>query len=384
MAVTIHTKNVLVACSSFFLLCFSAYVVMPLIPLYLEDQCSMVEIAWITVGASILGVIPASIIGGRVVDYIGPKISIAVALLIFGFSKFLFPYTQTFFLLFFLRAIGGLYAMAFPAVQSVLISEAETQEKRTTYLGYYGFAFGLGLAFGPIVGGFIGQQSGLEGAFDATLYLSLIGVLIICFLNVPRRAVKKQKLLILSKEPLFWVAAISAFLCMGTMGTLLSQIPIIAKNSLYLSKQQIGLCMALLTGCFAVWQLLVGQVFRPKQVLATITYGFFVAAAGLLFFFFTDSSLFCLLTGLAMTGIGLGTVYIGATSVAASTTTPENRGGVMGLFTAAMNLGYGLLTIFVISFANLVEQRFSFLFLASMLLLAGMAISRMSRGGFYD
>lgn len=356
-------SNVWLACSSFFLLCLSAYVIMPLIPLYLQSRATVTELAWITVGASVVGVIPASIIGGRISDYIGRKVTIALSLLIFGFSKFFFPYAETIALLFVLRAIGGLYAAAFPSTQSILASAATTPEERTKFLSYYGFAFGAGLAIGPMIGGYVGQRWDLSEAFNATLYFSLLGVLLILFVKEEKVKQKKQKLLVFSKNPLFWRASLSAFLCMGAMGMLLTLLPLILNIELGLSKTGVGFSMAVLTGCFAISQLVVGPKLNPAGLQIAIVKGFSIMVVGLVGLFFFHQQVLLFLMSMVVVGIGLGTAYVAATSMAASTTTIENRGGIMGLFTAAMNLGYGILAVLVVYLSSIWRREDAFLIL---------------------
>jgi hypothetical protein len=56
--------------------------------------------------------------------------------------------------------------------------------------------------------------------FDAALYLSVLGAIIIMFVHEKPKDKQKRKMIVISKDKNFWVSAVSALFCMGTIGTM--------------------------------------------------------------------------------------------------------------------------------------------------------------------
>lgn len=164
--------------------------ILPFLPLYAKD-----------LGASpfIIGLIPASFsllqffsapIMGRLSDSYGRKplliisqISTLISFIVLGFADSLW-------LIFFSRAIDGLFGSNFTIAQAYL-SDTSGKKDRSKIFAISGIAFSIGFLIGPAIGGYLSRINyGLAAFLAATI--SLITIFLTIFLLKETVTVKKQ------------------------------------------------------------------------------------------------------------------------------------------------------------------------------------------------
>ncbi|MCE2390648.1 MAG: MFS transporter [Proteobacteria bacterium] len=149
-------------------------VLFPVLP-YFSQQLglSMWEYAWLLGVYPAVGVL-AGPLWGRFSDRFGRRPAIALGLAGFGLSFVLFGLGQGFAELFGARVLGGaLGAAALPAVFAYA-ADVSPPERRSAAMGVVGAALGLGLAFGPALGGALSGY-GLRVPFFAAGGIAVLG-----------------------------------------------------------------------------------------------------------------------------------------------------------------------------------------------------------------
>jgi MFS family permease len=165
---------------------FNVNVVMVHIVKYAEDQAITA-----TVAASILALTSAVSIGGRVFSgFIGDRFGIK-----FTIARGLFTVMVAFIFLLFVKSLWGLYVFAIligfggwsvGAVNSPLVAEYFGYKSHGIILGAVTFVGTLGGAIGPLIAGFIFDQTNSYNLmFVVSAIIPAIGILLIIFLKKP-------------------------------------------------------------------------------------------------------------------------------------------------------------------------------------------------------
>ena len=130
-------------------------IIIPLLPYYAENfGANPNEVTLLMASYSLMQLIFSPILG-RVSDIYGRK-KILILCLIGSAISYLFLYFATnFILILFARSVAGLFGST-TAIANAYMTESTSSENRSKGMGLIGAAFGLGLVFGPVIGGYFG------------------------------------------------------------------------------------------------------------------------------------------------------------------------------------------------------------------------------------
>ena len=130
-------------------------IIIPLLPYYAENfGASPNEVTLLMASYSLMQLIFSPILG-RISDIYGRK-KILILCLIGSAISYLFLYFATnFILVLFARSVAGLFGST-TAIANAYITESTSSANRSKGMGLIGAAFGLGLVFGPVIGGYFG------------------------------------------------------------------------------------------------------------------------------------------------------------------------------------------------------------------------------------
>lgn len=128
---------------------------------------------------------------GNLSDKIGRKPVIMIGLLGFAISQFLFASANELWVLFAARTIGGALGSALIATAMAYVSDVTTEEKRAQGMGMMGAAMGLGMVFGPGIGGWLSINS-LSTPFLVAGIASTVAF-IFTFIKLPESLTKEQR-----------------------------------------------------------------------------------------------------------------------------------------------------------------------------------------------
>ncbi len=174
----------------------SMAMVAPLVMIFLQDHLRA-DIR--TLG---LAYLPAALVGaflpsrmGRLADRWGRKLPIAIGLAIGALSSVLIPHVSDIFSLSVLWAVGALGGVAATPAQRAFVADVTGQDVRGSGYGLYTFAYFLGAAVGPLVGGWLYDRITPATPFYLNAVVLCIGaLLVIVTLRETRASQEHQRL----------------------------------------------------------------------------------------------------------------------------------------------------------------------------------------------
>lgn len=174
--------------SNLFLVFLGAGLVIPILPALKEQMNFTGTTMGMMIAIFAFAELVASPITGALSDKYGRKKLIALGMLVFAFSQFLFGISEVKSWFYVSRALGGIAAaMVMPAV-TAYVADVTTLKERTKAMGIVSAAISGGFIIGPGIGGFI-AQFGIRVPFYFAAILSLLGfILTLTMLKEPQRA----------------------------------------------------------------------------------------------------------------------------------------------------------------------------------------------------
>ena len=171
-----------------FILSFTLLVVMlgyslamPLLPFYIElFGVGGRELGWLVSTYSLMQLICAPI-WGVLSDRYGRKPILAIGVLGYTITLFLFGLAQSFLMLFLARSLSGILSSATMPTAMAYISENSPQEEKSKGMGQLGAMVGAGVIIGPLLGGLLSTDS-LSLPFFVGSGLAFLALLLVIFL----------------------------------------------------------------------------------------------------------------------------------------------------------------------------------------------------------
>lgn len=182
--------------TSAFFASLSQNIYTPIIPI-IRDSFH-VRISWVnfTVSSFIFIIAVIQILIGTVVDHKDKKRLLLVSLVLIGATAVICAYTDSFALFLLFRMVQAVGAGIIPLVVISIVAQQFEGEARGNAMGTYQILLTLAPAVSPVLGGFIGEYFGYEGAF---LFLLMIAVVLLIFIvyllpgEKQTETVKKQR-----------------------------------------------------------------------------------------------------------------------------------------------------------------------------------------------
>ena len=134
-------------------------VILPILPFYAESMgATATTLGLLFASYSIIQFFFAPI-WGQISDRIGRKPPLLIGLLGFSISFTLFGFATELWMLFAARILGGLLSAAVLPTAMAYIADTTDEENRGGGMGIMGVSMGMGVTFGPVIGGFLGEIS---------------------------------------------------------------------------------------------------------------------------------------------------------------------------------------------------------------------------------
>jgi len=154
---------------------------MPLLPFYIERfGVGGRELGWLMSTYSLMQLICAPI-WGIISDRYGRKPILAIGVLGYTITLFLFGLAQSFTMLFLARTLSGILSSATQPTAMAYIGESTEQKEKSKGMGQLGAMVGLGVILGPLVGGLLSTDS-LSLPFFVGSGLAFVALLLVLFL----------------------------------------------------------------------------------------------------------------------------------------------------------------------------------------------------------
>lgn len=178
---TSHRKNLLILSFTMLVVMLGYSMAMPLLPFYIERfGVGGMELGWLMSTYSLMQLLCAPV-WGVISDRYGRKPILAVGVLGYAITLFLFGLARDFAMLFLARTLSGILSSATQPTAMAYIGESTEQKEKSKGMGQLGAMIGLGVILGPLMGGFLSTGS-LSLPFFIGSGLAFIALLLVIFL----------------------------------------------------------------------------------------------------------------------------------------------------------------------------------------------------------
>ena len=166
-------------------------IVLPLLPTYAKDLgANPFMIGFIAAIYSSMQFL-FSPVWGRLSDFIGRRPVMLVSIFMASVSYLFFAHATTIPLLILARALSGIGSANIAAAQAY-ITDVTDSKSRSKAMGMLGAAFGIGFIIGPLIGGFLKTNFGIEMVgYVASALIGIDFILAVFFLPESNREAKK-------------------------------------------------------------------------------------------------------------------------------------------------------------------------------------------------
>ena len=350
-----------------------AGIVVPLLPLYAESMgATGLWLGFIFAGFSISRTVCTPVFG-RLSDRKGRKLFLGIGLFTYALISFAYVLAADVYQLVLIRLVHGVSgAMILPIAQAY-VGDLSPEGEEGRWMGYSNAAFFSGFGVGPLMGGLLADQWGMDFAFITMGILNLLAFIIAVIL-LPRSELKKQA----AAVPLSFMSLRRSRTMMGLCSfrlaialgrsSFFTFLPVFAAMSLGLPANLIGLLIAvhvLLMSALGVPGGRIADIFSRR---AMVVIGSFVVFA---YMFLVPMSLgFGMLLALCILG-SIGSSI--ATPAVMAMTVEEGRkygmGSTIAAITMALSIGMALGPILSGAIVDLININAAFYFNAGLALL---------------
>ena len=246
------------------------------------------------------------------------------------------------------RFVGGILSSATLPTAQAMMADLSSEKDRAASMGLIGAAFGLGVIFGPALGGLIGNRFGLVAPIYFSAGLGLVTALAATFVLPETRRPGTARAASGDRRALLTQGAIPLFLAVSALSTLASvgmeqTIGFFVQDTLKLTPAQTAETVGKMLAIFGLLAAAIqGGAIRPlsKRLPPTglISAGLGVMAVGMLLL--PQMNTYWPITA-ALAVIGVGSAILGPTLSAALSLSAgaEQQGAVAGLNASALALG---------------------------------------------
>ncbi len=342
---TTSRKSMLVLFASIFLVGVGFSIIMPVLPYYAESLgANGFKLGLLITVYAVCQFIFAPI-WGAYSDRIGRRPVLLVGIIGYAVTFILFAYATDLWMLYLVRAIGGSLSCATMPTAMAYIADSTSLEKRGAAMGMTGAAMGMGMIFGPALGGMLSTIS-LGFPFIFAGFLGVINAVAIWFLlpeslapedRAESKQIQRVSLLEGLRSPLAMFFLVILCVSIGESinhGTF----ALFVEAKLAFNARDIGWAFTT-AGISAVLiqGLLVGKMINRFGEERTAAVGIVLLASSLFLFTFTNN-IFDTILFMAIFSAGVGLARPSITA-AVSKRTVSSQGSAMGILQGYDSLG---------------------------------------------
>jgi len=344
MALNDDSKRMVVLFTTIFLVGVGFSIIMPVLPYYAESLgANAFQLGLLITVYAVCQFIFAPI-WGAYSDRIGRKPVLLSGILGYSFTFILFGFATQLWMLYVIRIAGGILACATMPTAMAYVGDTTSLEKRGSAMGMIGAAMGMGMVFGPAIGGILsGISLAFPFVFAGLLALAnAVSVWILLPESLPAnerviRKIERTSLLEGLRSPL---VVLFLCICLASIGESIHHgtFALFAESKLSFTARDIGwafttagIVMALVQG------LLVGRLINRLGEEKTAAAGIVIMSFSfVLFLFMYNIPSSIVFMAVFSAGVGLIRPSI---SAAVSKRTDSAQGAAMGILNGYDSLG---------------------------------------------
>lgn len=328
-----------------FLLFFAFYLLMPLLPLYLDAQF---EADKDTIGLVLSGYVVAALLirpfSGFMIDCFNRKRVWVICFFVFfiAFAGYIGASTLLMFAI--VRTLHGIPFGAATVANSTVAIDVLPSSRRNEGIGFYGLSNNIAMAIAPSVGIWIWSVSGeFKLLFWISLAIAMLGFLTTVTVELPQRDIVKGKPA-LSLDHFFlgraWLMAINILffgLCWGVLG---NYVAIYGQQYLDITDGT-GMFFMLLSAGLIMSRLIGAKSLRAGKITQICTLGVILSSAGYLLFA-TSLGMWSYYLSALLVGLGNGQMYPAFLNMFVKVARHDQRGTANSSILISWDLGMGL------------------------------------------
>lgn len=187
------TRDYVFVCIAAFMMSFSFFILVPTLPLYLEETFHIGKsLVGVVLSCYVIAVLSVRPLTGYVADTFPRKKVYIIAYAIFV-ATFLgyFAITASLAMFILLRIFHGFSFGMLTTAGNTLVIDVMPSSRRGEGLGYYGVTNNLAMAFGPMAGLFIIDSGNYMLLFVTSLVTGIVGLTLGSLVRVPKRELPK-------------------------------------------------------------------------------------------------------------------------------------------------------------------------------------------------
>ena len=296
-------------------------IIIPLLPYYAENfGANPNEVTLLMASYSLMQLIFSPILG-RISDIYGRKKILILCLIGSAISYFLLYFATSFGLVLFARSIAGLFAST-TAIANAYVTETTSSANRSKGMGLIGAAFGLGLVFGPVIGGYFGggdiDNINYKMPFIFAIIVAIISFVLAHFILIEPKKRNKQfisinfldsfkDLIDLFKIPALLFLIILSFLITFSFAGFETTFALWTERAMSWASRQTGYAFAFTALLVALIQgVFIGKLTKSFGEIKLLITSCFLMLIGLFFITLSIQNLFYLTFSLGILGISVG------------------------------------------------------------------------------
>jgi multidrug resistance protein len=342
----IRSRQVLILFFGLFLVHVGFGIIIPIMPYFAESMgATSVHLGLLMASYSLTQFIFAPM-WGRLSDRVGRRPVIIIGLLGFGLTFLAFAMSRQLWVLFVTRILGGFLTSAALPTAMAYMADSTSEKDRGKGMGLMGAAMGLGMIFGPGIGGYLGEF-GFRVPFYFAAGLGFLNAVIALFMlpeSLPpdKRTVRTEK----AKQPsvlsalrgnlgyVFFLAFLIAF----AMGNLESMFALFVEAKLGFGSAEVGTVFMVVGTIGVVLQgVVVGKAINRWGEIALSRAALLLTAVGYLLVT-RAVNLWTLVLFVAIQNLGSAFLSPSLSSYI-SKKTGSGQGAAMGMQQSFMSLG---------------------------------------------
>jgi DHA1 family tetracycline resistance protein-like MFS transporter len=258
---------------------------------------------------------------GRISDIYGRKKILVLCLIGSAISYFLLYFATNFALVLFARSVAGLFGST-TAIANAYVTETTSSANRSKGMGLIGAAFGLGLVFGPVIGGYFGggdiNNIDYKTPFFFAFLVAIISCILAYFILIEPKKRNKQfisinfldsfkDLIDLFKIPALLFLIILSFLITFSFAGFETTFALWTERAMNWASRQTGYAFTFTALLVAIIQgVFIGKLTKKFGELKLLITSCFLMLVGLFFITLSAQNLFYLTIALGILGISVG------------------------------------------------------------------------------
>ena len=296
-------------------------IIIPLLPYYAEHfGANPNEVTLLMASYSLMQLIFSPILG-RISDIYGRKKILVLCLIGSAISYFLLYFATNFALVLFARSVAGLFGST-TAIANAYVTETTSSINRSKGMGLIGAAFGLGLVFGPVIGGYFGggdiNNIDYKTPFFFAFLVAIISCILAYFILIEPKKRNKQfisinfldsfkDLIDLFKIPALLFLIILSFLITFSFAGFETTFALWTERAMNWASRQTGYAFTFTALLVAIIQgVFIGKLTKKFGELKLLITSCFLMLVGLFFITLSAQNLFYLTIALGILGISVG------------------------------------------------------------------------------